>query len=51
MNKFVKDRISNNCNDDDSINKFKENLVNSSKLATINFDIPVVSIFAELIFV
>ena len=50
MNKFVKDRISNNFNDDFSINRFKENLVNSSNLATINFDIPVVSILSELIF-
>ena len=29
---------------------FKEKLINSCNLAAINFDIPVVSIFAELIF-
>ena len=33
-----------------SINVFKEKIINSCNLAVINFDIPVVSIFAELIF-
>lgn len=41
-------KLNNNKNDD--LNLFKEKLINSTNLATVNFDIPIISIFSELIF-
>ncbi len=38
-----------NCNEED-LRVFKEKLINSSNLATVNFDIPIFSLVAELIF-
>ena len=49
LNKFVNARIKNE-NNSKSLNSFKEKLINSCNLAVINFDIPIVSIFAEIIF-
>ncbi len=49
LNKFVNARIKNE-NNAKSLNSFKEKLINSCNLAVINFDIPIVSIFAEIIF-
>ena len=49
LNKFVNGRIKNE-NNAKSLNSFKEKLINSCNLAVINFDIPIVSIFAEIIF-
>ena len=46
---FIKDRI-NNLDDNNNLNLFKEKLINSCNLAAVNFDIPIASIFAELIF-
>ena len=46
---FIEYRI-NNSDDNNNLNLFKEKLINSCNLAAVNFDIPVASIFAELIF-
>ena len=50
VSKFVEKRFESNLNDLYAIEHFKEKLLNSSNLATINFDIPIVSIFSEFIF-
>ena len=51
LNQFIDNRIRDfNCDENNSINSFKEKLINSSNLAVINFDIPIISIFAEVIF-
>ena len=47
---FIETRIRSENNNEKDISMFKEKLINSSNLATINFDIPVFSIVAELIF-
>ncbi len=49
LNKFIQRRIKDE-NASKSLNSFKEKLINSCNLAVINFDIPIVSIFAEIIF-
>ena len=47
---FIDARIKRgNCNEED-LRVFKEKLINSSNLATVNFDIPIFSLVAELIF-
>ena len=57
--KFQKEKIiveqyianrSKKSSDENDLNLFKEKIVNSSNLAAVNFDIPVASIIAELIF-
>ncbi len=48
LNKYIDSRVKDNTTE--SLNSFKEKLINSCNLAVINFDIPIVSIFAELIF-
>ncbi len=47
---FIKKRTKNLDNYDEDLNLFKEKLVNSSNLAAVNFDIPIISIISELIF-
>ena len=47
---FVDNRIKVVKNNEEDLKVFKEKLINSSNLATVNFDIPVFSIFAESIF-
>ncbi len=47
---FIKKRIKNILNIENDLNLFKEKLVNSSNLAVVNFDIPIVVVFSELIF-
>ena len=49
VNKFILNRIK-FLDDENALNRFKEKLINSSKLATINFDIPIMSIVSELVF-
>ena len=49
VEKYISNR-SKNYSDDKDLNLFKEKLVNSSNLASVNFDIPVTSIISELIF-
>ena len=49
VEQYISNR-SKNSSDDNDLNLFKEKLVNSSNLAAVNFDIPVVSIISELIF-
>ena len=49
VEQFISNR-SKNASDDNDLNLFKEKLVNSSNLASVNFDIPVASIISELIF-
>ena len=49
VEKFILNR-SKNSFDENDLNLFKEKLVNSSNLAAVNFDIPVVSIISEFIF-
>ena len=39
-----------NNNNDNDLNLFKEKLINSTNLAAVNFDIPIISIVSELIF-
>ena len=47
---FIETRIRSGNNNGNDLGIFKEKLINSSNLATVNFDIPVFSIVAELIF-
>lgn len=49
VSNFISCRVK-NALDDEDLNLFKEKLINSSNLAAVNFDIPVVSIISELIF-
>ena len=49
VEKFILNRSKNSFNEND-LNLFKEKLINSSNLAAVNFDIPVVSIISEFIF-
>ncbi len=51
LDQFINNRINEFNNDNNkSLNEFKEKLINSCNLAVINFDIPIISIFAEIIF-
>ena len=50
VEKYISNR-SKNYSDDKDLNLFKEKLVNSSNLASVNFDIPVTSIISELILI
>ncbi len=51
LDHFINNRINEFNNDNNkSLNEFKEKLINSCNLAVINFDIPIISIFAEIIF-
>ena len=47
---FIDNRVKVVKNNEEDLRVFKEKLINSSNLATVNFDIPVFSIFAESIF-
>ena len=49
IDEFIKNRIFDYKNND-SIEVFKESLINSSNLAAVNFDLPICSIIAEIIF-
>ena len=49
VSNFISYRVK-NAIDDEDLNLFKEKLINSSNIAAVNFDIPVVSIISELIF-
>ena len=49
VEQYITNRSKQSSNDND-LNLFKEKLVNSSNLAAVNFDIPVVSIMSEFIF-
>ena len=49
LRKFIENRINVSENKND-VNLFKEKLINSTNLAAVNFDIPVASICAELLF-
>ena len=49
VKKFIEKRI-NDSEDKNEVNLFKEKLINSCNLAAINFDIPIASICAEVIF-
>ncbi len=46
---FIEERIY-YLDENNNLNLFKEKLINSCNLAAVNFDIPITSIFAELIF-
>ncbi len=51
LDQFINNRVNEFNNDNNkSLNEFKEKLINSCNLAVINFDIPIISIFAEIIF-
>jgi len=51
VNKFIDSRIDYiNEENSKSLNSFKEKLINSCNLAVINFDIPIITIFSELLF-
>lgn len=51
VKKFIQERIYSDLDDEENnISSYKENLINSSNVAAINFDIPVVSISAEILF-
>ena len=50
MKKFVENSKKNLFWEDDSLEIFKEKIINSCNLAAINFDIPIMSIAAEFIF-
>ena len=50
VEKFICDRTKRGTNNENDIRIFKEKLINSSNLAAVNFDIPIFSIVAELIF-
>ncbi len=50
VDNFIKKRINNILNIENDLNLFKEKLVNSSNLSVVNFDIPIVVVFSELIF-
>ena len=50
VQKFVSNRIYLDNDEDESINRFKENLINSTLTAAINFDLPIISLIAELFF-
>ena len=47
---FIDARIRRGNCDEEDLRVFKEKLINSSNLATVNFDIPIFSLVAELIF-
>ena len=49
VKKFIEKRVDDHENKND-VNLFKEKLINSCNLAAVNFDIPIASICAELIF-
>ena len=49
INQFINTRVFDYKNND-SIEIFKESLINSSNLAAINFDLPICSILAEIVF-
>ena len=48
--RFIENRFKNETISNNNLKLFKEKIINSSNLATINFDIPFFSIVAELIF-
>ena len=50
MQKFVDNRLKNIARNNNSLEIFKEKIINSCNLAAINFDIPIMSITAEVIF-
>lgn len=50
VEQFIESRIKRGNHNEKDIRIFKEKLINSSNLAAINFDIPIFSIVAELIF-
>ena len=50
VQRFIENRFKNETISNNNLKLFKEKIINSSNLATINFDIPFFSIVAELIF-
>jgi len=50
VEQFIENRIKRGNHNEKDIRIFKEKLINSSNLAAVNFDIPIFSIVAELIF-
>ena len=50
VQKFVSNRIRLKDKEDEVINTFKENLINSTLTAAVNFDLPVISFIGELFF-
>ena len=51
VKRFIQQRIYSDLDDEENtISSYKENLINSSNVAAINFDIPVISLSAEILF-
>ena len=50
VNSFIQNRINQDINTNNDLKLFKEQNINSSNLAALNFDIPFFSVVAELVF-